>query len=455
MSARRLRRVARGIALVLLLALAVAIGLFAWSRMAAPTAAQRAALALIEARTPAPGDAEGRAWLRYALRLEVPDDEVQAVAARELANWRARGEPIPAAGGEGEALRALEAPCDGEACLAALRAEPALAATLERWTPAVARMRRGLAYARLTGDEAWDQPVTPDVPALRAVWRTHASAFVRGEREAAIDATCTDIGHLRRHARQPANLWELLAYGALADIGGRLLGAMLAEAPAIALPPSCTVLAAAATDDPAAPLCAALAGEHPRMFAPLRALGDDAGRVVEAGITEAPAALRPAWRASAWLGIDPGTIEAPMAEDLAAFCGDEAARALRDDADTRLVRALPSPRTIDWIAQPGLVLATRALALSEDRNDWPRYLHRQADARARERLLAARLLLHGSDAAVPLAERVAALPAWVHSPTRRVEVGGDGASLQVVLYGHARPDTYVIAMPAADPGPGG
>lgn len=427
-------RALKTLLLSVLALLLVLVGVFTYARLTAPSPAQREAMALLEARAVPPGD-EGAAWLRFAQRPDVPDAEVLATDARERAAWRARGEPRPEAERSPMLPASLLEAC-GAGCLDALREAPEKAAMLAAWEPVAARLRRGLAMSSVAASP--EDAEMPSLAAVRVLAWLNARDFVAGRHAEAIESTCTDIAQLRRHSRQPGGLIELFVFGGLAERSGELLAAMLAEAPALPLPAACGVLAAPPTQADEGAFCVALAGEYVLGRTVLR-------RSIDGSIGQAEAEARAtgddapavAARHAGFLFVDEEAQLGMTAEAYAVQCGPRAAEAIAADDAARLPWAEPKVRAVDWV---GHYISTVLVRIGAPA--YGRYGVRHLDLLARQRLLAARLLLHGSDPARPLAERIAALPAWVHSPTRRIEVGEDGASLRVAQF-----DGEAIVMP--------
>ena len=214
---------------------------------------------------------------------------------------------------------------------------------------------------------------------------------------------------------------------------------MLAEARPAALPAACAALAAEPAPPAGEAFCTALAGEYAFIMLAHDGLQEELASLESA--EEGAAALGA--RHGGWLLMDDEGMLGMTAQHLATYCDDGLLTAMRADADGDIVPPERRPRLVDWVGQPVSVILAEV-----GKPNYARYAARDLDLAARQRLLAAWLLLHGSDPAAPLVERVAALPAWVHSPTRRIEVGADGVSLQVALRGRDPGDVARLAMPA-------
>lgn len=424
-----LARALKTLLLSLLALLLVLAAVFTYARMTSPSPAQREAMALLEARLAPPGD-EGATWLRLASRDDL-DDAAVAEAART-------GAAVPGRVGEPPARALLPSGCGGPDCLAAA---PALEAEVEAWSPAVARVRRGLAYDSVAARPRPEHEVGVGAAELRALWWRHALDFTRGARAEAIDATCADIVHLRRHAARPANLLERMLYGTVAEEGGGLLAAMLAAEPAAVPPASCAALAAEPAQAPGEAFCTAMAGEYAVVALANAQVSEEIEQ--RAAASEGPRAV--GIRQGGWLLYDAEGMRGMAAGHMAAYCADPLASTMRADAPEQAVPVL-AERMVDWVGQPSSIVLGRVAAQA-----YASYVERDLDLVARQRLLAARLLLQDADPAAPLAERLAALPDWVHSPTRRIEAGADGRSIQVALRGGDPGDIARMPLPVAAP----
>ncbi len=423
MLARALKWLLLSLVVLVLLYLAV----LAYARLTTPTAAQREAIAVLEARIPARAG-EGVPLLHYARRLDVAEADIAAAFARDVAAARAGGDPPPPAASFAP-LPDLLLRCRGADCLTLVRAEPAFAEVIAAWAPVRDRVARALASESLaSGNEGG---LIPPLQVLRVGESAHALAFVGGDRAAAIDALCVDLGHVRRHAAASAtSVVAAMVYGDGFARRAELLAAMLAEAPDLALPPSCTALAAPPAAPLAAPFCDAMAGEL-AIFREFHGVAAQA-RARREGFDRAAEALFE----------DRQAREGFLAQRYAVFCSPAAEEALRADEPA----GLPGPgevyRLVDRV---GLWLVTEpTFAVDEI---YLGYFKRAADHVAMQRLLAARLLLHGMDPSRPMAERLAALPDWVHSPTRRVEATPDGAALGLPSMSPDHPPLRLVLLP--------
>jgi hypothetical protein len=427
MLARALKWLTISLFALVLLYLAV----LAYARLTTPTAAQREAIAVLEARMPAV-TGEGVAMLHYARRLDVAEADIGAAFAREIAAARAGEDPASPAD-PARTLPDLVLRCRGAGCLALVREEPAFADAIAAWAPVRERVAKALASDSLASRN--EGGLVPAVQVLRVGESAHALAFDRGDRAAAIDALCVDLGHLRRHAHaSSSNVVLAMVYPDGFARHAELLAVALAEAPELALPASCAALVAVPPEPLSAPFCDAMAGEL-AFF-----------REFQGALARARAGQGGFDRAAGALFDDREAAEGFLALRYAAFCSPAAEAVLRADDPAAFAGPGEIYRLVDRV---GLWLVAEDTTMADGL--YLRYFQRAADHVAMQRLLAARLLLHGGDPAVPLAERIAALPAWVHSPTRRIEAGADGQSIQVVLRGGDPGDIARMPLPAPAP----
>lgn len=428
-----LARALKWLTLCLLALVLLYSAVLAYARLTTPTAAQREAIAVLEARMPA-GTGEGVPLLHYARRLDVAEADLAAAYARDVAAARA-GQDAQVQPDAASALPDLLLRCSGADCLALVRAEPAFADVIAAWEPVRDRVARALASDSLASRNEGAPAMMPAWQVLAVGESAHALAFARGDRAAAIDALCVDAGHLRRHVRvSSSSLIATMLYGGFFSRHAELLSAMLAESPDVPLPPSCAALMAPPDEPLSAPFCDAMAGELSFTREFQRVL--DRERATQGAFDRAAFALLD----------DAQAREGFFAERLAGFCTLEAEAALRADDPAGFPVPAPRYRLVDRI---GLWSVIEPVDIGEQA--FAGYFQRAADHVAMQRLLAARLLLHGTDPAAPLAGRLAALPAWVHSPTRRIEATPEGDALVLPSMADDRPALRLALVPAAAP----
>lgn len=227
-------------------------GGFAWGRLRPADAAQAQALALL---TQDQRPAQGRnAWAVYwLLDYGVPDDQIDAVYARErrhLFDWAttvpAEASTLPAyaplvaqshpklPGMIEEERTRLCRSVDAD-CLAKVREHaPSLRALLARHAARLARLQR-----IAPGDVLWDDtPVTPYTPlpsfgATQDLQLTAAALdFVEGRQMQALTAVCRNVQVTRQlHARTNSLIGAMVTVS-WTDAAEHLFAAMLAELPA-------------------------------------------------------------------------------------------------------------------------------------------------------------------------------------------------------------------------------
>lgn len=252
------------------------------SRALTPTAAERAALERLQAPVAVSGsNAFARMWL---IEYEVPEAELEGVAAADAARMRAAlaaapGELAPELPTHSSALGRyprIEAVAGDIAlcklreddCLAHVRTHrAALAQRLAREAALLARVRSlaGHGHYRSAFPAATHTPLPP----FQWLALSHTQAaldFIDGRHAAALHAVCRDVTTWRRLASHSDSLVLAMVGVAAIDADARLLAQMLAELPQDApLPESC-----AGAFDPAASrpdLCMAMQGEAAGVFA--------------------------------------------------------------------------------------------------------------------------------------------------------------------------------------------
>jgi hypothetical protein len=350
------------LALILLLA-----AIWTYGRLTSPTAAQHAAIELMQRDEP--GEGENGFELLMAL-------------------------PPGPEGGLPAVLR-----CDERAsCIAAIEAAPeasaaAIEASRERLEAAARALRAPVYRDRRAeylgrGDEFPSYEGPTNVDSLRGF------EFSTGQTAEALDAACTDTLGAVRWATNPDILIDAMIGIVIVHQNAHLIADMRRRAPDDAVPASCAVLAT--PPDPAVEgtVCAAMRGEwhyQRRMFPEL----------------ERQMAAAPEWHWSkpiAPLVNDVDWQLATGAQHFASACSEEARRAAAGDR----AHALEAPplRWVDRIAFAGsAVLMDIATPAYRD------YTERQLDYVAMRRLLAALLQMEGMPVGLSNAERFAALPA--------------------------------------------
>lgn len=368
--------------LVLLALVAALAAIWAYGRLTSPTAAQRDALALMQARPPLPAGDNG-----FELLMALPALPIDAPA-------------LPACG-------------DGASCIAAIEAAPeqvsAAIAARREWLEASARALRAPAFRdvrpRTTSADA--------LPAYLGMTETRlmrAFDFSTGQTVAALEAACRDALGAVRRAAEPDLLVDGMIGIAVFQQQAALIADMRRRAPLDPLPEACAALAQA--PDPAleGTLCPAMRGEWHFLVR----LMDD--------ISAQPASEAPAWALP--LMHDPDWMLARSAERFAPHCSEAARGAARDDRATAF--APTAPHWVDRVSRPVSVVLDRVAEPA-----YTDYVERQLDFVAMRRLLAAFLQMTARDAAMPVEARFAALPAELREGPRPLALDKGAGALTV------------------------
>jgi hypothetical protein len=394
--------------LVLFALLATAAALYAYGRLTTPTASQREALALMQARTPAPEGENGFTFLMAA--------------------------PPP----EGAWPAALSCRGDGVSCLDAVQSAPeaheaallANAAALE----AAERALRTPVFRNPDPSPAPEDALPPFQMVTRLPAR-RAFDFLAGREAEALDAACRDAGDLARWSRtQDSLIHAMIAVAGFRQNAG-LIAEMRARSPATPLPASCTALAD--PPDPAVEgiVCDSLRGE-------LRWIENAGMRVIDDVPEEQRAMAR-------WLH-SPEQFTARTAERLAGFCGPVAeADAARDAID--VARLDVPPRAIDRLS----FAVSSILSEIAGPTMYVDYWERQLDHVARRRLLSAVLQMDAMDPQRSPRERFLALPEALREGPRPLRFDVEANTLGVALRGRHHDGTQGgnVVLPLPDRAP--
>lgn len=422
-----------------IVALVLVVGsVWGLSRVMGPAAAEREALAMIDA-PPALAGSDGFAAL-YTANWDVPEADQARVLAEDLRRFNAI---VPGADGLtpgwtsalqdwpglGSARADDPAWCGlrGYGCLERLRAAPeAYAGLLER---NAALLDRAAALSR------WDHfhnpfPLRLDTPLpayqpLTRLMTRDAWRFVEGDTAAGLAGACAGVMQGHRMMVAGDSLIGSMIGAALVDGNVTLLAEMLAELPREhPLPAQCEAVSAlplVATDA----ACRAMLAE-----------GRFATGALRTQITSAVAAKAvdqdlPAWGTR--LLFDPERTAARGAPKFAWYCGEQARELVAQD------RPLldPTPPASRWSLAcasnaVGCILADIAAPAYSD------YGLRLQDADARLRALAALLWLRGQAGAIDHAA-LARLPASMQSPSRPLRLDPAAATLGTPLFERPRP----------------
>ncbi|HEY4145995.1 hypothetical protein [Pinirhizobacter sp.] len=441
------RRIAGAVFLLLLLAL----GLAAWGRFRAPSAAERDALELLRVdSTPLPAK---NAWhALWLLDYIIPAGEREAAYAQDLAQLRDRavavraGTPVPPfrkwAENHYAALPKLTdddraAICRPVSqCLAQVRTHPeATRLALTRHADRLA------AIAGLAGmDYLWNDmpPVTaapgPDIGDVQALWLTAAASdFVEGRQQEGLAQACTSALTMRRlHVGGNDALGSMITARWAIEAGGLAMD-MLAQMPDDAPVPAICAAAFAPPVDADVDFCEVSRAQWRGSFGSVENFP-----VVEHGAGGA-----------SWLLSRDQTRRLAAPAFVAACKADVRAAELADAHLDDAIQPRPTPDFIDRIGNvQGVDLAVAGVP------NFVPYLRRNRDYAATLRMFGTALWLRTLKGDYrTLAARVAARPASVNPPgSRPIKAGPDGISLVMDLYAPVdgeRVTTVPLPVPAS------
>lgn len=388
--------------LALLVFVIVLAAIWAYGRLTSPTAAQQAAIAVMQA---APvGDGENGFPMLSALA-------------------KAPG-PFPTGVNCGEATQPT--------CIDAIEAPPeANAAVLEPFRPQIEAAARVLR----TGAGVDDLPPYTTLTLMTQLDSLRALDFAAGNTAGALSATCEDARGAVHWATNPNTLLDGMVGIAMFRQSADLIADMRRRAPMDALPESCMALAE--PPDPAreGTLCATMRGEY-RWFAAQR---------LPALTHEISHEVWPRWMAP--LLHDPDWVLARIAERYAPTCGPAAEAAAREDRATGF--ATLEPRWVDRVAFP--------VSMVLDRIAEPAYLpypERQLDFVGQRRLLAALLQMDAMTPALTNPQRFAALSPQLRDGPRPLALAADGSQISVPMRAeHNRQEGPEARLPLPDRAP--
>lgn len=401
-------------ALVLLALVAVLAAIWAYARLSSPTAAQQAAMALMQ--QDAPGEGENG----YPLLLALPE-----------------GPPGPLP----EALNCGSSPQAD--CLALIEAAPeASAAAIEPYRmrlEAAARALHAPVFRDLREGRATDAlPAFAPVLQLESL---RALDFLAGNTTGALASACEDAAGAARWAANPNTLIDAMVGVAAFRSQALLIAEMRHRAPAEALPSACLPLAEPPDASRDGTLCEAMRGEYRWLSGMLPSIQD-----------ELPQGSGPAWMAPLLHDVD--WLLARSAERYAATCGPDAEAAARADRPASFARI-----EVRWVDRIGFPVSAVLDDIAEPAfQDYP---DRQLDFVAQRRLLAAFLQMEAMDPALDNAARFAALPADLRDGPRPLRLADGGTGLAVPLRARGsggEAGLRVLPLPArplkpATPGP--
>ena len=419
-------------------------------RLRGPTDAQEAAIAKLEEVLHRPADRNNAFAVLWLMRDDVPDADIETLAALDVRTAHAR---VAA----GESLVGLVKPsrtrlpelrfddpamCQPreEDCLARVRSNPQATRELLAAYPRLLQRARLLEQKDSYRNEF---PVTLDRPYPNAGsvqdlrLSELALAWSEGDRSAALTGTCSNVAAWRRLRHGSDTLiFSMLAVAYIND-GTALFARMLAELPPEEpVPRECSgAFAEIAAADVS--ICTEMTGEY--------ALTEHAIGQIRLGDRDAPTE-RFAHGVMQPLGLDARQSLAWRAVEVAAYCGGEVEHgALQDRAadpaqhDTGVLECASNVVgcILHGVATPAYV----------------QYPQRLLDAAAHLRLGATLLWLRETrDDARPLAERFAARPAHLRSGERASGIGEDGRSLWVDNQHTQHGARYTLALAPATTG---
>jgi hypothetical protein len=369
--------------LVLLLLVAIVAAIWGYGRMTSPSAAQREAVALMQA----PPASEGENGFPLLLDLPPPPDGLLP----EIFNCGDAGRP----------------------CIAAIETAPeASAAAIEPYRLRLEAASRAL-HAPVFRDLRTDAgaEALPAYAPIMQLDSLRSLDFAAGNTLGALSAACEDALGAARWARSPNTLLDGMVGIAAFRQHAALIADMRRRAPGDALPASCTALAVAPDAAAEGTLCQAMRGEYRFLETMLGSMGADMP------VGSGPEWMRPLLHDDEWL-------MARTAERYAGTCGPAAEAAVREDRAAGFSGV--ARRWVDHVAFPVSVVL--------DKIAEPAYLDyadRQLDFVAQRRLLAALLQMDAMPATLAPAERFAALPADLRDGPRPLVLADDGASLSV------------------------
>lgn len=445
-------------ALKWIVALAVAAALFAaavWaaSRAMGPTAAEREALALLDA-PPAVSGRDGFAAL-YTLRHDVPEPEQAGVLAEDVRRFAAAppaADPGPVWTSALQDWPGLDVARQGDpdwcplrqpGCLERVRAAPqAYAQMLERHAALLERIEALDARDHFQNPfpARFDTPLPAYQPLTRPLTRD-AWRFASGDVDAGLAGACAGVARGRRLIAAGDSLIGSMIGAALVEGHATLLAEMLAELPrGHALPAQCQ----AAFELPF-PLeqgvCRAMLAEGRYATG---AMCDQIGAVAT---VQAQERNLPAW--SMRLLFDPERTAARGAPKFAWYCGEQARAQIAQDLPLHDPTPPPSRWTLACASNPvGCILADIAAPAYHG------YAARQQDVDARLRAMAALLRLRAGEGAIDSAA-LAGLPAPLQSPSRPLLLDVDAGTLGITLFqplrddGTVRDRAWTVPLPAS------
>lgn len=445
------------IALSILAVIATIALLWAISRALYPTAGQRAALAVMQ--LPAPPEGDNAFAALWTLDRAVPPDEMQRVIERDAVRIAGLPQfPDPDNAGAFEFTSAAEqypdlAPsaedrdlfCNYERddCLDKVATDiPAYSALVERNRELLDRIDALADFDYVRQQLPWHMSASLVMPGDAGLSSTrHALWFAEGRVDDALAASCRAIDTWRRlGASGDTLILRLIANAFAARHHGKLLAEILARIPVDhPLPPECKPALAPPTPQELS-LCPAMRGEFELMAA-------TTGPMLEE-IND-----RNWWYPlNFFLFYDAGATEAARAENLAPICAErEIERIAADQPEVESTERRDASRFACLGNLTGCMMTSRAVP------SYASYRLGLQDFGARIELLGTLAWLRNN---ADRSDRLEALldqrPDAVKSPTRQVEIGEGGDSLQIRMFEEVDGETWSVPLPSAlqeQPGP--
>ncbi|MFC4529100.1 hypothetical protein ISN76_18835 [Dyella halodurans] len=417
----------------LLWALACVVGsvfvLFAWGRFRPPSSEQAGALALLQQDLKPAQGRNAFPWLWF-VDIAVPDDRMDEVYAADRARLLAgfaimapgKSElptaqaPFPRLASLSAADRSLLCKADEADCLGKVRSHrDEVAGLLERHAE---RLRRDRALS--DSAYAWDDllergPLAiPAYAASSGLWQTAIAAdFIDGRPAQALASACTQVATMRRLHAHSNTLIGTMVFAARLRGAVHLFTQLLASSTAGAPMPASCAAAFAPTTVEDVDLCPAMQGEFAFVASPV--------------LFGEPQHWYEHWKLSI------RNTRRMLAVSYGAVC--EASRSAPMLADERLnLQLQPPPWDIfDLVSNSiGTILSRMSAPAFEA------YLVRQQDTAATLRIGALMLWLNEHrDGSMPLPQRLALRPAWIHfADDRQLSVNADGHELTLRARGN-------------------
>jgi len=420
------------------------VAAFAWGRLRPPTPEQAKALAALEADSKPPQGRNAYPWLWF-VDFDVPADQLDAAYAKDrqrVLAWEATVEvshrststpnpqadfpPLPKLTQADRDILCLPREAD---CLSKVRAHIQEVQQVLARHPQ--RLQRDVALGQF--DLAWsDMPAGPLAPipsfiASMGLWQTAiAASYLDGRQAQALDAACTQVAAMRRLHAHSNTLIGTMVFSMRLRGGVQLFAQLLADTPVDAtLPPSCAEAFSPVTDDDV-DLCPSIRFEFARVASP--ELFTKPEHWYENFSLSAPLSRR------------------AMAVNYGAVCDAELRKRLLADEHVHVVSKAPDFDMFDVVSNSvGTVLSRIATPSFEQ------YLARQQDLAASLRMGALLLWLREThDQGMPLQQRLATRPAWMHfADDRHVDVTSDGKALTMDLRDRQARDPWLTTWPLA------